>query len=297
MTTGKSSTHRSRRGCPPASSVPPSTATRSRIPISPCPRSSRRAVSSTTDTTSHRGRRLKRRRARPACFNTLVNLLHGAMRGESGDLVDVGVARARERDVHARMPHRVDQVVDRVESRLRCDTTLGSQHAEQPPQLGERGACGVGDVGHRLPLALGLRLQHRLRTFGLHRDDAHVVRDDVVQVARDRETLGQRDTARIVESPRFHPGCALSLRAYRVAEEPRGDPRQVADGDIGCIGRVSEGKGEHGTDDDGYQDGRIHARVGSGDGVQRQRPKQQRRVWFGANAVPRGDAADAKRHR
>ena len=45
--------------------------------------------------------------------------------------------------------------------------------------------------------------------FGLHRDDAHVVRHDVVQVACDRETLPRRGAAA------HRPPAALAIHAAR----------------------------------------------------------------------------------
>ena len=63
------------------------------------------------------------------------------------------------------------------------------QHAEQPAHLGQRLAAGLLDRDERLPLALLLGLEQPPHRPGLHGHHRDVVRDDVVQLARDPRPL------------------------------------------------------------------------------------------------------------
>ena len=203
-------------GPAPASSVPPSTDTRSRMPTNPWP-----------PFAAHADRHRRRRRTRstrrretdsatsvahgPACFRTFVSASCTTRYAVNPATASTGAHhRTRQPDVHARAPHRLHQVVDRFQSGLRCEVVFRPQDAEQPAQFDERTSSGVGDALHRLPGACGVGVQHGLGGFGLHRDDAHVVRDDVVQVACDRETLLRRGALR---SP--PPAASPSMRRAR----------------------------------------------------------------------------------
>ena len=86
--------------------------------------------------------------------------------------------------------HGVDQLVERGEVGLRRRARVGAQHAQHPAQLGERrrGRCRPPSA-IACPAPLGPRREHLLRGLGLHGDHAHVVGDDVVQVAGDAHPL------------------------------------------------------------------------------------------------------------
>ena len=101
-----------------------------------------------------------------------------------------------EADVRAGVARRVDQLRELVEARLRRALGVAvdvlAQDAEQPACLGERVARGRGDrleAAARVGRELRRREPCRLALDGDHRQ---VVRDDVVQLARDRGPLLHR---------------------------------------------------------------------------------------------------------
>ena len=113
-------------------------------------------------------------------------LLHDPVRGHV-DPRGQRRRRALDRQLSAvrQQPLQVGQAGPRARCRLRF---ARAQDPEQPAQLAERLAARFLDRQQRRPRALRI-IEHQPRRARLHRHDAHAVRDDVVQVARDPPPL------------------------------------------------------------------------------------------------------------
>jgi len=83
--------------------------------------------------------------------------------------------------------------------------------AEHPSHLDDGLARRRADLAEQAARTLGVGVEHLFRGAGLHRDDAERVRDDVVQLAGDAQTLRRRGLV----------GCpgALLLEPLRVPFE------------------------------------------------------------------------------
>ena len=73
---------------------------------------------------------------------------------------------------------------------------VGLEDLEQPPHLRQAGAAGRLDLAERLGGRRRVRFTDGSRRTRLHDHHAHVVRDDVVQLACDGRTLGGDGLAR-----------------------------------------------------------------------------------------------------
>ena len=171
-------------------------------------------------------------------------------RGQRHDL-----ALQDEADVRAGVARRVDELGELVETRLR--RTLGvavdvlAQNAEQPARLGERVARGRGD---RLEATASVGRQLRRREpcrLALDGDHRQVMRDDVVQLARDRGSFLHR---RLLADALLHRRLRLVERGHRLRplairlagehggddEQERPDARQVHSAAVERDDRVDE---------------------------------------------------------
>ena len=101
---------------------------------------------------------------------------------------------AVDAQVHVEAPpaRALDQRADVREARLRRERELlvvATQHAEHPPDLGQRLAAGAFDGGERRPCAVGLGRRATPGDRGLDDHRAQRVGDDVVQIGRDALAL------------------------------------------------------------------------------------------------------------
>ena len=113
-------------------------------------------------------------------------------------------------------------------------SAVGAQHAEHAADLGQRRAARVRDGFERL-LRLGrIGVDHVRADAGLHRDDAHRVRDHVVQLLGDVQPLVGDGPLRLF--------VALALERRGALFELLGVEPAVANGRAEQIGRGEEGE-------------------------------------------------------
>ena len=115
-------------------------------------------------------------------------LLHDPVRREvdaRGQAVQVPDGLQFDRD--AGRPHLGHQVVQPAQTRLRRDRAVvpAGEQAEQPAHLGQPLAARVLDGRQRGTGGVGVGVDGPLAGLGLDDDDAHAVRDEVVQLAGD----------------------------------------------------------------------------------------------------------------
>ena len=144
-------------------------------------------------------------RVRGACVLQGVRqrLLHDPVRRQVDARRDRAlVALDPQLDRHARLAHLLDEVAEVAQARLRRERELvvgAPQHPEQPAHLGHRGAAGGLDRREHLARLRPLVAERPALGARLHDHDREVVRDDVVQLARDpRALLGDREPRRVV---------------------------------------------------------------------------------------------------
>ena len=140
---------------------------------------------------------------------------------------------------HARRFDLRDERIEVGRSRSRCVQTLCvalfAQHAEHPSHLLQRLAARRLDRGERLARFVRVRVDHVRADSGLHCDDAHRVRDDVVQLLRDAPPLVDDRLVRLALTIDFEQrGTLLEAREvlpasrHALAEHPRrGEDRPV----------------------------------------------------------------------
>ena len=158
--------------------------------------------------------------------------LHDAVGGErhAGRHVAVAALDA-DFDLEAGGPDRLDQArqLGEIGRGFVLRAGVFAQHAEHAADLGQRGTAGVGDRLERF-LRFGRIGVDDVRAHArLHRDDAHRVRDHVVELLRDAEALvGHRPLRFVVAFALEHLGSLFELLhveppvPHRRPEEVRG---------------------------------------------------------------------------
>ena len=170
--------------------------------------------------------------------------------------------------------HEVAEVAD---PRLRREPELGgvaAQHAEEPPELRERLAPGVLHGAQRRHGALGIAPEDLLRGARLHDHDAHRVRDDVVELARDPAALGGGGALDLLGALGLEPCGAVGERARGVgapADDAAGGPaedrpHEAEDDVVHVLAGAPDGGARRG-DHDGQAGQRPRQRAVRGDGV------------------------------
>ena len=195
-------------GCGAASSEPPKTLTRSRIPTRPSPLPVPSALPSPSSTTSTTSRSSSRTDVNAGARDTRVlarvgqRLLDDAVHRE----LDAGGQwriELLDGELH-REPRRArlgDERLQLAEPGLGHEADLLSclaKHAEQQPHLGERPASRVLDRANRLQRPLGIGAQYLLGGAGLDDHHSERVGDHVVQLAGDAAALGLDREARLL---------------------------------------------------------------------------------------------------
>jgi hypothetical protein len=159
----------------------------------------------------------------------------------------LGLAFDRQLDGEAGLAHLGQQELQVRDSRLRDERGSGvglAQDPEHPPHVGQRGAPGLLDPPDRAPGAVrAAAVEHLVGGLGLDHDDAHAVRDDVVQLTRDPCALGGHGRLGVLLALALGPLRALveardieATRAHVGAEQPgeqqRHDPEEVRDQEL-----------------------------------------------------------------
>jgi hypothetical protein len=142
-------------------------------------------------------------------------LLDDPVRGQADPFGDVGGRTFLDQlYLEPGRAHALDEFAEAVEARLGNHHRLVvSDDAEQAPQLVQRAAARFLDSPDRLTRALRIRVEDLAGGCRLHDHHAHVVRDDVVQLARDPRALLGRGPP--------DPLLAVVLaRVHRVADRP-----------------------------------------------------------------------------
>ena len=192
----------------PARSSPPHSATRSRMPISPCPPlASPWAAAAAGDAVGDLDLEHLRRPAqddpRPAAAAVLERVGQALLHEAEGGQVDAGRQRPgqpldAQLDVEPGVARAGDERVEAIERGLRGVVgvlAVGAQDAEQAAHLGQRLAAGGLDRAQRADRGVGVAVEHAARRAGLHDHDRDRVRDDVVQLARDPHALARHGVA------------------------------------------------------------------------------------------------------
>ena len=231
-----------RRGRGPASSVPPSSAARSRIPASPRPpprrpRRARRAPSSRTSSSSApsaRSARVTSARLRAARGAACSSAPPGRSGRPTGRRRPAARRRRRPRGAARRRARRpaAARRARRAASRPGCGArpsalVAGRGRGQQAAQLGERLAPGALDRAQRRARLVGPLVEDVAGRRGLHDDHRDAVGDHVVQLAGDaapllarprrRERLLDRGApcGRPRRAPRRPPGRTMANRRRR----------------------------------------------------------------------------------
>jgi hypothetical protein len=169
------------------------------------------------------------RRARrvPPCVGQ--RLLDDAVGGQLDPGVEGGGRAAQDEPGAGRrgVPGHVDELVELSQAGLglpdgRVRVGVFTQHAEQPPHLGQRGPRGVANGQQPLRPGRGHARGGQPGRLGLHGDHRDVVRDHVVQLASDPGPLA----ARQVLGQAARDGLAGRALLGGLSPGPLGDPGQ-----------------------------------------------------------------------
>ena len=225
----------------PASSSPPNSAARSRMPTMPWPEpltgglplvrapSSRTSSSSVAAVGDGDARRVRAGRVAQRVGQRLLHDPVGGHVEAGGELGGLAVDVSDASSPAARTC--VDELVDAAQRRLRRELGAGvglAQDAEHAVQLADRLAAGLLDAGERLALAFAGRVAaeqpaHAARLQDHHRD---AVGDRVVQLARDpRALLDDRGAGLLLALELDAHDVALGGRAALLLRRARSRPR------------------------------------------------------------------------
>ena len=119
------------------------------------------------------------------------------------------------------------EVIDRGRRRQRA-VLPAAEGADQPAHRTERLPAGGFDVYERLPGLVRLIRPHLLGGLGLHDDPGDVVRDDVVQLAGDRQPLVLAHAVEVAPPVRVDPAEVEADPGGDGEPEPEHDRHEAA---------------------------------------------------------------------
>ena len=123
---------------------------------------------------------------------------------------------------------------------------VGAQHAEEPPHLCHRLACGRLHTAQVVGLPRELRRQPPANRLGLDGDDADRVRDDVVELAGDATPLLGDSRGRLALAlalgEKYELVCLTDALANQATDPPRAAEEEAESDDVTRRGLASGGE-------------------------------------------------------